>query len=97
LKRRVLVTHVRRSCDAPNCKLFSRKHKKEKEQQMKNYEIEFRIESLQREAQTNALLKDIRTEESAALCRALLEIISITKHWTFGLSQAQKSSTHLTQ
>jgi hypothetical protein len=88
---------MRRPCDASNCKLFSRKNKKEKEQQMKNYEIEFRIESLQREAQNHALLKEIRVAESAALCRALLEIISIAKHWIFGLSQVQKSPTHITQ
>jgi hypothetical protein len=64
---------------------------------MNKYEIEFRVASLQREAQNHALLKEIRTAESAALCRALLEIISIAKHWIFGLSQVQKSPTHITQ
>jgi hypothetical protein len=59
--------------------------------------VEFRIEGIRREAQNYALLKEMRSEESAALRRALLEIISIAKHWIFGLSQAQKSSTHLTQ
>ncbi len=64
---------------------------------MKNYEVEFRIEGIRREAQNYALLKEIRTDESAALRRALLEIISIAKHWIFGLPQVQKSPTHVIQ
>jgi rhodanese-related sulfurtransferase len=59
---------------------------------MNKYEIEFRIASLQREAQNNALLKDIRTAESAALRHALNEILGIFKHWTFGLSQVQNNA-----
>ncbi len=54
---------------------------------MKNHEVEFRIASLQLEAQNYALLKEIRNAESAALRHALSEILGIFKHWTFGLSQ----------
>jgi hypothetical protein len=94
--RRMVITHMRRPCDAPNCKLLSRKNKQEKEPQMKNYEVEYRIESIRLEAQNYALLKEIRTAESAALRHALGEILGIFKHWTFGLSQVQNSKTHLT-
>jgi hypothetical protein len=83
-QRRMDFKTTRRPCDAPNCKLFSRKQKQEKEQQMKNYEVEFRIASLQLEAQNHALLKEIRNTESAALRHALKEILGIFKHWTFG-------------
>lgn len=63
---------------------------------MNKYEIDFRVASLQREAQTHALLKEIRTAESAALRHALVEILSIFKHWTFGLSKVN-TNTSLTQ
>jgi hypothetical protein len=88
---------TRRSCDAPNCKLCSRKKtSKKKEQAMNKYEIEFRVASLRREAQTNALLKEIRTAESAALRQALGEILGIFKHWTFGLPQVQNTKIPMT-
>ena len=64
---------------------------------MKNYEVEFRIESLQLEAQNHALLKEIRMAESVALRQALSEILGIFKHWTFGLSQVQNANTSLSQ
>jgi hypothetical protein len=59
---------------------------------MNKYEIEFRVAGLQREAQIHALLKEIRMAESAALRQALSEILSIFKHWTFGLSQVRKTT-----
>jgi hypothetical protein len=62
---------------------------------MNKYEIEFRVASLQREAQTNALLKEIRMAESAALRQALKEILGIFKHWTLG-GLPVKTNTHLT-
>jgi hypothetical protein len=88
---------TRRPCDAPNCKLYSRKKtSNKKELPMNKYEIEFRIASLQREAQNHALLKEIRTAESAALRQALSEILGIFKHWTFGLPRVN-TNTSLTQ
>ncbi len=51
---------------------------------MNNHEIMFRTESLRREAQNNALLKEIRMAESKALRHALSEILCIFKHWTLG-------------
>jgi hypothetical protein len=76
---------------------FKKENKQQKEQPMNKYEIEFRVESIRREAQNYALLKEIRTAESAVLRHALSEIIAIAKHWIFGLSQVQNSKTHLTQ
>ena len=64
---------------------------------MKNYEVEFRIEGIRLEAQNYALLKEIRTAESAALRHALGEILNIVKHWTFGLPQVRKTNTSLMQ
>jgi hypothetical protein len=72
--------------------VFKKENKQQKEQRMKNHEVEFRIESLQREAQTNALLKEVRMAESAALRNALREILGIFKHWTFGLPKS--TATH---
>jgi hypothetical protein len=61
-----------------------KKEQEQKEQQMKNCEVEFRTEGLRLEAQNYALLKEIRTAESAALRHALKEILGIFKHWTLG-------------
>ncbi len=60
---------------------------------MKNHEVEFRIASLQREAQNHALLKEIRVAQSAALRHALSEILEIAKHWIFGLSQVSTNAS----
>ncbi len=51
---------------------------------MNNYELEYRLANLHHEAQNHALLKEIRSAESAALRHALKEILGIFKHWTFG-------------
>lgn len=63
---------------------------------MNNHEIMFRTESLQREAQNHALLKEIHMAESKALRHALSEILSIFKHWTFG-GLPVKTNTPLAQ